>query len=74
MPYVSAGSFSWDELLDFRLNNLSGAFSVHQAIYDLLRLKRLPTIRNDKLREGFDEAWRTINNRYKARGLQESKS
>jgi hypothetical protein len=65
LPYVSAGSFSWEELLDFRLNNhLSGAFSVHQAIYDLLRQKVLPTIRNEKVREGFDEAWRTINSRY----------
>src|SRR5579872_1993173 len=65
LPYVSAGSFSWEELLDFRLNNLSGAFSVHQAIYDLLRLKGLPTIRNEKVREGFDEAWRTIHSRYR---------
>jgi hypothetical protein len=62
---VSAGLFSWEELLDFRLNNLSGAFSVHQAIYDLLRQKGLPTIRNEKVREGFDEAWGTINSRYK---------
>lgn len=65
LPYVSAGSFSWEELLDFRLNHLSGAFSVHQAIYDLLRQKRLPTIRNQKVREGFDDAWRAINSRYK---------
>ncbi len=65
LPYVSAGSFSWEELLDFRLNHLSGAFSVHQAIYDLLRQKVLPTIRNEKVREGFDQAWRTINSRYK---------
>jgi hypothetical protein len=65
LPYVSAGSFSWEELLDFRLNHLSGAFSVHQAIYDLLRQKGLPTIRNQKVREGFDDAWRAINSRYK---------
>jgi len=32
MPYVSAGSFSWEELLDFRLNHLSGAFSVRSTI------------------------------------------
>jgi hypothetical protein len=65
LPYVSAGSFSWEELLDFRLNHLSGAFSVHQAIYDLLRQKGLPRIRNQKVREGFDNAWRIINSRYK---------
>jgi hypothetical protein len=44
---------------------LSGAFSVHQAIYDLLRKKSLPAIRNEKVRKGFDEAWRAINSRYK---------
>jgi hypothetical protein len=66
LPYVSAGSFSWEELLDFRLNNLSGAFSVHQAIYDLVRQKGLPTIKNEKVRVAFDEAWRTINSRFKA--------
>jgi len=65
LPYVSAGSFSWEELLEFRLNHLGGAFSIHQAIYDLLREKGLPTIRNQKAREGFDDAWRIINSRYK---------
>ena len=65
LPYVSAGSFSWEELLDFRLTHLSGAFSVHQAIYDLLQKKGLPAIRNQKVREGFDRAWRIITSRYK---------
>ena len=37
-PVRSAGQ----ELLDFRFNKLTGAFSVHQAIYDLLRAKGSP--------------------------------
>ena len=65
LPYVSGNSFSWAELLDFRFNNLTGAFSVHQAIYDLLRVKGLPRSRNQAVRTSFDEVWRIISSRYK---------
>jgi hypothetical protein len=65
LPYVSANSFSWAELLDFRLTRLTGAFSVHQAIYDLLRAKGLPPSRNQAIRTNFDEVWRIIGSRYK---------
>jgi hypothetical protein len=65
LPYVSGNSFSWAELLDFRFNNLTGAFSVHQAIYDLLRAKGLPRSRNQAVRTSFDEVWRIISSRYK---------
>jgi hypothetical protein len=65
LSYVSGNSFSWAELLDFRLNRLTGAFSVHQAIYDLLRVKGLPPSRNQAIRTSFDEVWRIIGSRYK---------
>ena len=66
LPYVSANSFSWPELLDFRSNGpTGGAFSVHQAIYDLLRSKGLPPSRNQAIRKNFDEVWRIISSRYK---------
>lgn len=66
LPYVSANSFSWPELLDFRSNGpTGGAFSVHQAIYDLLRAKGLPASRNQAIRKNFDEVWRIIRGRYK---------
>ena len=55
LPYVSANAFTWAELLDFRLQNQGGAFSVHQAIYDLLRAKGLPPKRNQAVRKSFDE-------------------
>ena len=65
LPYVSDNAFTWEELLDFRLKNLGGAFSVHQAIYDLLRAKGLPPSRNQAVRRNFDEVWRIIGGRYK---------
>jgi hypothetical protein len=66
LPYVSENSFSWSELLDFRLSGPTrGAFSVHQAIYDLLREKGLSTRRNQPIRKSFDEVWRIIGSRYK---------
>lgn len=64
LPYVSDNAFTWEELLDFRLKNLGGAFSVHQAIYDLLRSKGLPPSRNQAVRKSFDEVWRIISGRY----------
>jgi hypothetical protein len=65
LPYVAENAFSWAELLDFRSRHLSGAFSVHQAIYDLLREKGLPPSRNRAVRKTFDEVWRIISSRYK---------
>ena len=65
LPYVAENSFSWAELLDFRFHHLVGAFSVHQAIYDLLREKGLPQRRNQEVRKTFDEVWRIISSRYK---------
>jgi len=65
LPYVAENAFSWAELLDFRFRHLSGAFSVHQAIYDLLREKGLPPSRNRAVRKTFDEVWRIISSRYK---------
>ncbi len=65
LPYVAENAFSWAELLDFRFHHLSGAFSVHQAIYDLLRKKILPPSRNQAVRKSFDEVWRIISARYK---------
>lgn len=66
LPYVSANSFSWPELLDFRSNGpTGGAFSVHQAIYNLLCAKGLPASRNQAMRKNFDEVWRIIGSRYK---------
>jgi hypothetical protein len=59
-------SFSWPELLDLRSNGpTSGAFSLHQAIYDLLRAKGLPPSRNQAIRKTFDEVWKMIAGRYK---------
>jgi hypothetical protein len=66
LPYVAENAFSWAELLDFRFRHLSGAFSVHQAIYDLLREKGLPPSRNRAVRKTFDEVWRIISSRYRA--------
>ena len=55
LPYVSENLFSWSELLDFRLSGLTGgAFSVHQAIYDLLREKGLSARRNQAIRKSFE--------------------
>ena len=65
LPYVSDNAFSWEELFDFRNKNLGGAFSVHQAIYDLLRAKGHPPSRNQAVRRSFDELWRVISARYK---------
>ena len=66
LPYVSDNSFGWSELLDFRVGGpTGGAFSVHQAIYDLLREKGLSARRNQAIRKSFDEVWRIISRRYK---------
>jgi hypothetical protein len=65
LPYVAGNAFSWAELLDFRSCHLIGAFSVHQAIYDLLRRKNLPASRNQAVRKSFDTVWRIISARYK---------
>jgi hypothetical protein len=66
LPYVSESLFSWPELLDFRLGGPTrGAFSVHQAIYDLLREKGLSARRNQAIRKSFDEVWKIISSRYK---------
>lgn len=63
LPYVSASSFSWAELLDFRHHGpTGGVFSVHQAIYDLKRVKGVPTSRNQAVRKNFDNSnmqWRS---------------
>lgn len=64
LPYVTENAFSWAELLDFRFRHLSGAFFVHQAIYDLLRKKSLPPSRNLAVRKSFDEVWRIISARH----------
>jgi hypothetical protein len=54
LPYVSENLFSWSELLDFRLSGpTGGAFSVHQAIYDLLREKGLSALRNQAIRRSL---------------------
>ena len=67
LPYVSENLFSRPELLDFRLGGPTrGAFSVHQAIYDLLREKVLSARRNQAIRRSFDEVWKIIGSRYKA--------
>ena len=67
LPYVSENLVSWSELLDFRLSGpTGGAFSVHQAIYDLLREKGLSARRNQAIRKSFDEIWKIIGSRYKA--------
>jgi hypothetical protein len=66
LPYVSENLFSWPELLDFRLSGPTrGAFSVHQAIYDLLREKGFSARRNQAIRKSFDEVWKIIGSRYK---------
>jgi hypothetical protein len=66
LPYVSANLFSWPELLDFRLSGpTGGAFSVHQAIYDLLRAKGLTPVRNEEIRKSFEEIWKIISSRYR---------
>jgi muconolactone delta-isomerase len=41
-----------------------GAFSVHQAIFDLLREKGLSARRNQAIRKSFDAVWRIICSRY----------
>ena len=65
LPHVSTNSFSWPELLNFRSNGPSGgAFSVRQAIYDLLQAKDLPATRNQAIRKNFDEVLRIIGSRY----------
>ncbi len=67
LPYVSENLFSWSELLDFRLSGpTGGGFSVHQAIYDLLREKGLSARRNQAIHKSFDEVWKIIGSRYKA--------
>src|ERR1700678_1492307 len=66
LPYLSENLFSWPELLDFRLGGPTrGAFSVHQAIYDLLREKGFSARRNQAIRKSFDEVWKIIGSRYK---------
>jgi hypothetical protein len=72
LPYVASNAFTWADLLDFRSRHLSGAFSVHQAIYDLLREKNLPASRNPAVRKSFDEVWRIISSRYQARAASSS--
>jgi hypothetical protein len=64
LPYVSDNLFSWVELLDFRLSSSGGAFSIHQAVYDLLRAKGLSARRNQAIRKSFDEVWKIIKERY----------
>ena len=67
LPYVSENLFSWYELLDFRLSGpTGGAFSVPQAIYDLLRERGLLARRNQAIRKSFAEVWKIIDSRYKA--------
>jgi hypothetical protein len=67
LPCVSENLFSWYEPLDFRLSGpTGGAFSVQQAIYDLLREKNSLARRNQAIRKSSAEAWKIIDSRYKA--------
>jgi len=66
LPYVSENAFGWTELLQSRfLGKEVGTFSVHQAIYDLARSKGLPPLRNQAIRNKFDQVWSIIKSRYK---------
>ena len=66
LPYVSENAFGWTELLQSRfLSKEVGTFSVHQAIYDLARSKGLPPLRNQAIRNKFDQVWSIIKSRYK---------
>jgi hypothetical protein len=67
LPYVAENAFSWADLLEFRSRHLGGAFSVHQAIYDLKRQDNIPVRRNPAVRKSFDDVWRIIRARYKRR-------
>ena len=64
LPYASANDFSWPELLDFRHRSDGGAYSVHQAVYDLLRAKRVSARRNQAIRANFDQVWKIISRRF----------
>jgi len=64
LPYVSANDFSWPELLDFRHLSDGGAYSVHQAVYDLLRTKSVSARRNQAIRTSFDQVWKIISSRF----------
>ncbi len=66
LPYVSENAFSWAELLQSRFDGTGvGPFSVHQAIFDLLRSKGLQPLRNQAMRNKFDDVWAIISSRYK---------
>jgi len=66
LPYVSGNDFDWAELFESRfIGNSVCTFSVHQAIYDLLRAKGLQARRNQAIRRSFDEVWKIIGSRYK---------
>jgi hypothetical protein len=70
LAHTSAGTFSWEELLDTRFfrdaEDPSGRlrrvrlWSVHQAIYDLLSTKRAPSIPNEFRRAQFERIAREI--------------
>jgi hypothetical protein len=65
LPYLSENLFSCPKL-NVRLGGPpGGAFSVHQAIYDLLREKGLWARRNQAIRKSFDEVWKIIGSGYK---------
>ncbi|HEV2298439.1 MAG TPA: hypothetical protein VGR72_07980 [Candidatus Acidoferrales bacterium] len=64
LPYVSANDFSWAELLDFRHRSDGGAYSVHQAVYDLSRAEGVSARRNQAIRTNFDEVWKIISRRF----------
>ncbi len=63
---------SMSKNLDIPLTETTGdkdmpvTFSVHQAIYDLLREKGLPERRNQAIHKSFDEVWKITGSRYKA--------
>jgi hypothetical protein len=66
LPYVSGNDFDWAELFESRfIGNSVCTFSVHQAIYDLLRAKGLRPRRNQAIRKSFDEVWKIIGSRCK---------
>ena len=74
LAYISAGTFTWVELFDSRFYRAEGEtsgglrrvrlWSVHQATYDILAVKRAPSVPNQYRRAQFERIGNEILSTY----------
>lgn len=66
LPQIHTGHFTWRDLLESRfIGSEVVYFSIHQAIVDLLKKKKLNLERNQFLLDEFESIYNIIETRYK---------